>query len=298
MGIGSTTNYSSPIQIGTATDWADEGISLTRNYYSGAYIKGDGKLWCWGFNYYGETGNGTTALSSAPQQIGALTDWQTVSANSRFKHAVKTDGTLWAWGKNAYGNLGLGDATNRSSPVQVGALTDWGYAVFSQGWFGDAMSVKSDGTLWGWGLNAYGELGLGDGAGRNSPVQVGALTTWSDVAGGQYFHIAVKTDGTLWAMGRNNKGQLGTGNTTSYNSPVQVGALTDWESVEATGDSSLAKKTDGTIWSWGSADDGRLGLNTATAIDYSSPVQIGAETDWGLITDMGGLPGGGGIRSV
>ena len=89
--------------------------------------------------------------------------------------------------------------------------------------------------LWSWGRNAYyGQLGLGDTAKRSSPVQVGALTTWSKIAAGQRHSTAIKTDGTLWSWGRNSYGQLGLGGTDyAVSSPVQVGSLTTWVNIAA-----------------------------------------------------------------
>ena len=85
--------------------------------------------------------------------------------------------------------------------------------------------------LWSWGRNSHGQLGLGDTTNRSSPVQVGSLTNWRLVAGGEYHTAAIKTDSTLWIWGRNDYGQLGLGNTTNRSSPVQVGTSTNWRIV-------------------------------------------------------------------
>ena len=84
------------------------------------------------------------------------------------------------------------------------------------------MAVKTDGTLWAWGDNSYGQLGDGTTTHRLSPVQVGS--GFASVAAGYYHTVAVKTDGTLWAWGYNDYGQLGDGTTTYRLSPVQVGS--------------------------------------------------------------------------
>ena len=85
------------------------------------------------------------------------------------------DGTAWSWGRNSYGELGLGDTTHRSSPVQIGALTDWAQVGASghSGW-----GIKTDGTLWGWGIAINAAWGSGN---KNSPVQIGSDTTWTYV---------------------------------------------------------------------------------------------------------------------
>jgi hypothetical protein len=92
-----------------------------------------------------------------------------------------------------------------------------------------SLAIKTDGTLWSWGNNNYGQLGHGSAC--SSPVQVGALTTWAIISAGAYYTLAVKTDGTLWAWGDNSDGQLGLGNQSQVNSPVQVGTKTNWLST-------------------------------------------------------------------
>jgi alpha-tubulin suppressor-like RCC1 family protein len=148
-----------------------------------------------------------------------------------FSAAIKTDGTLWSWGYNGGGQLGLGNKTNYSSPKQVGGLTNW--SAISGNGQSHCLAVKTDGTLWSWGANYFGALGLGNRTDYSSPKQVGALTAWSRVAGNNHFSVALKTDGTLWTWGRNAVGQLGQNNTTGLSSPVQVGALTTWLTVSA-----------------------------------------------------------------
>ena len=118
------------------------------------------KLWSWGANNFGQLGLGNTTSRSSPVQVGTLTNWAEVSVGYGNVLAVKTDGTLWSWGFGLYGALGQGNTTNRSSPVQVGALTDWAEAKISNRLF-STLAVKSNGTLWAWGGNGYGELGLG-----------------------------------------------------------------------------------------------------------------------------------------
>ena len=86
-------------------------------------------------------------------------------------------------------------------------------------------------TLWAWGFNLNGTLGLGDAAYRSSPVQVGNLTTWSQIAGGLDHSLALKTDGTLWSWGNNVYGRLGLGDVVKRSSPVQVGTLASWVTI-------------------------------------------------------------------
>lgn len=140
------------------------------------------------------------------------------------------------------------------------------------------LGIKNDGTLWGWGDNFQGELGLGDTIPYSLPTQVGSLTNWSELVIYEGSAFSVKQDGTLWSWGNNENGQLGLGDCEDRFSPCQVGSLTDWKTIVSHSESFFALKTDGTIWAWGANYSGQLGLG-----DYenrSSPCQVGALTDW------------------
>jgi len=277
LGLGNTTSYSSPVQVGALTTWKK---SSSANTAMGA-IKSDGTLWMWGAGNTGRLGLGNTTYYSSPKQVGALTDWDSISVPtfSGGPLAVKTDGTMWTWGDNSLGLSGLNNKTTYSSPKQIGSLTTW--SKVSKNRYNGA-AIKTDGTLWTWGANQSGAIGNGTSGGANgksSPVQVGALTNWSSVSIGDKFMVATKTNGTLWAWGYNGYGALGTGNNTSYSSPVQIGALTDWQSVSTNASHVLAVKTDGTLWAWGGQGNGILG-NGSNFGSVNSPTQIGALTNW------------------
>jgi len=186
-------------------------------------------LWLWGANDYGGLGTNDTANRSSPTQVGVGTNWSRVSSGRYTTMAIKTDGTLWGWGFNNHGQLGLNDTVYASpSPTQVGALTTWSkVSAGSQ----ITAAIKTDGTLWLWGRNNYGQLGTNDLANRSSPTQVGVATNWSLVSTGTYSTIAVKTDGTLWLWGYNNNGQLGQNDRVYRSSPTQVGSATTWSRV-------------------------------------------------------------------
>jgi alpha-tubulin suppressor-like RCC1 family protein len=281
LGLGNTTYYSSPKQIGSLTNW----LSVAASYYSSAAIKTDGTLWTWGYNnVYGQLGLGNTTNYSSPKQVGTGTSWSLITGGTNFMVSIKTDGTLWAWGKNNAGQLGLNiSGVTYSSPKQVGALTNW--ASITAG-FAYVVALKTDGTLWAWGNNVYGQLGTSNTTYYSSPKQVGALTTWSQVSSLYFSMSAIKTDGTLWTWGYNAQGQSGLGNITNYSSPKQVGALTNWYRVNSSWRYCLATKTDGTLWSWGDGGNGQLGLGNTT--NYSSPKQIGALTTWVLPSNING----------
>ena len=146
-------------------------------------------------------------------------------------YASKTDGTLWAWGNNEQGQLGQNNTDDYSSPRQIPG-TNWNLTTGGGTRTGNVFSaVKTDGTLWVWGINEYGSLGQNDLADRSSPVQIPG-TTWAKVGSSRYGAAAIKTDGTLWTWGHNTKGALGQNQMyISRSSPVQVGSATNYAEV-------------------------------------------------------------------
>ena len=281
LGLNDRNGRSSPSQVGTLTNWD---ASSSGQGFIGA-LKSDGTLWMSGSNNNGQLGDNSVINRSSPVQVGLLSDWSVIACGSGFTVAVKNNNTLWAWGYGDAGRLANNSYSNRSSPIQVGALTNWANAKTSLVSVGHAAAVKTDGTLWTWGSNAVGQLGVGNTISRSSPVQVGALTDWSIIAVGVGNVGSIKADGTLWTWGENANGQLGNGLSGIGNrasSPVKIGALTDWSKLSAGSYCFMAVKTDGTLWAWGNNTQGELGQNNVIA--RSSPVQIGALTTWSSVS--------------
>ena len=178
----------------------------------GLALKSDGTVWAWGANSAGQLGNGTTTDSSVPVQVSALIDVTAISAGGGHSLALKADGTVWSWGLNSKGQLGDGTFTfaNRSIPAQVTGLS--GVITRIAGGSEHSLALKSDGTVWAWGSDAYGQLGDGTLApARPTPVQVLNLTNVIEIGAGVLHSLAIKSDGSVWAWGNNVDRQLGNG---------------------------------------------------------------------------------------
>jgi alpha-tubulin suppressor-like RCC1 family protein len=275
LGDGTTNERHTPGSIGNDTNWYQ--ISCSEDHYSLA-IKSDGTLWAWGYNNYGQLGDGTTTERHSPVQIGKESNWSLVKCGELHTLALKTDGTLWAWGNNNTGQLGDGSTNNKSFPVQIGTDKDW--LTVACGWK-FTLALKIDGTLWGWGYNGLGQLGDGTTNNKISPVQIGNDKDWVYLDCGEFHTIAIKSDGTLWAWGANNFGQLGDGTTTDKHTPIQIGS--NQYCYKSTMENSQnvnteAIRTDGSLWGWGWNFNGELG--DGTKIQRNSPVQIGTSHNW------------------
>jgi alpha-tubulin suppressor-like RCC1 family protein len=287
LGNNAAILISSPVQtVSGGNNWRS--VSLGTNH--SAAIKTNGTLWLWGGGSCGRLGDNTTISKSSPvQTVSGGINWRSVSAGDLHTAAIKTDGTLWLWGSGTGGRLGDNTVVSKSSPVQ----TISGGKNWKQVSLGNAHSaaIKTDGTLWTWGLNNCGSpLGNNTSLPTSSPVQtVSGGTNWRSVSAGCSHTAAIKTDGTLWLWGSNQAGRLGTNNTTNRSSPVQtISGGTNWKQVSLgnSGEHTAAIKTDGTLWLWGSGTGGRLGDNTT--ISKSSPVQtISGGKNWRTVSAGG-----------
>lgn len=181
LGDGSVTSRSSPGTLaGGGTNWC----AISAGYDHAAAIKTDGSLWVWGKNTSFQLGDASSTNRCSPVTVaGGGTNWRSVSGGYNHTSAIKIDGTLWTWGDNTCGLLGDGTTTARCSPVSIaGGGTTWTLVESGQC---HNVAIKTDGTLWTWGRNDFGQLGTGNTANRCSPGTVaGNITTWFKAAAG------------------------------------------------------------------------------------------------------------------
>jgi alpha-tubulin suppressor-like RCC1 family protein len=199
LGDGTLTTRSSPVQIGTLTNWKE----ISAGHDSGAgstatsmATKADGTLWAWGRNNDGLLGDETVISKSSPVQVGTLTTWVSASVGMRVVTAMETTssltGSLYTWGATlpALGRLGPAGTSVRS-PIQLGTFSSsdyqWSKTAVASG-FDFTIALKTSdsntGSLFAWGQNASGQLGDGTVVAKSSPIQVGALTTWVSASAG------------------------------------------------------------------------------------------------------------------
>ena len=281
LGDNTVIKRSSPVQtIAGGTNWKQVSCGYTHT----ACVKTDGTLWLWGNNGYGFLGDNSVSKRSSPVQTiaGGIT-WSQVSCGDLHTACVKTDGTLWTWGKNYNGQLGSNSTVDRSSPVQtITGATNWRQVSCGSN---HIACLKTDGTLWTWGLNSSGQLGDNSTVNRSSPVQtIAGGTNWSQVSCGVSHTACLKTDGTLWLWGNNGSGRLGDNTVINRSSPIQtIAGGTSWSQVSCADGHTACAKADGTLWLWGNNGSGRLGDNSG--VNRSSPIQtITRGSTWKLVS--------------
>jgi alpha-tubulin suppressor-like RCC1 family protein len=259
-------------------------------------LKNDGQVFAWGWNSYGQLGEGSTNNRAIPVPVPGLSDVMAIAAGDSHTVALKNDQTVWVWGRNDFGELGAGTrGNNRLVPVQV-KMADGtplgGVRAIAAG-NKHTVALKSDGTVWVWGKS--GEVFRTD---RLTPVPVNLangspLSGIIAIAAGQSHTVALKADGTVWGWGQNERYELAIGVKSSREIfPVQA-KLSDGSPLSgitaiATGlRHTVARKDDGTLWAWGSNSYGQLGDGTsgAGADRRRYPVQVKKQDG----TPLGGI---------
>jgi len=263
-----STSYSSPLQIGTDTNWS----RIRSDGYGGMATKTDGTLWMWGKNGQGALGQNNRTAYSSPKQVPGT--WSNnFECCSFLSLATKTDGTLWAWGRNNEGILGLNEPGSapssgfwKSSPTQIPGTTWSTTAGQLDAHPGGACCMKTDSTAWFWGRNTTSSKGPGGPNSISSPTQIDApgSRTWSQICSGNYDSMGVTTDGKWWQWGAYN----------SSVTPQEIGSgYSECDMYRGQNTTKSGLKTDGSLYIKGENNYGQLGQNS-TADSLATLVQI------------------------
>lgn len=266
---------------GTATVSAEDYVwkSVTAGDATTYGIRSDGSLWSWGWNEKGQSGNGVSERTATPTLADGNRVWKKTVGGKAYGFFLAEDGSLWAAGTATNGVQGTNDGVDHKVLTRIGTDNDWADMACSRFWGYSAFAIKTNGTLWSWGENSAGQLGIGNTQAQTLPVQVGTDTDWKQVAAGVSSVLALKTDGSLWGWGLNMNGEL-FGYEGRQSSPVRLGSETDWEKVLVIEFRAYAVKKDGTLWAWGDNSRNLLGFNTPTEEESTSegnPVEVVTE---------------------
>ncbi len=285
IGNGGVSNQSSPVRESTnATDW----VTVSAGGSHTCATKTNGSLWCWGMGASGQIGNGSTSNRLTPtRESTSATDWVTVSAGSNHTCATKTNSSLWCWGVGSFGALGNGSTSDRTTPIRESTnATNWRQVDTRSG--SHTCATKTDGSLWCWGSNGTGSLGIGANSNnQTSPVREATnATDWRYVAISAGHSCAIKINGSLWCWGSDQDGRLGDGSVTGNQTTLvrESTNATDWLQLSAGGIHNCAIKTNRSLWCWGYDNNGQIGNGANTDL-LSSPVRESTNaTDWSQVS--------------
>lgn len=260
-------------------------VQISAGSWHTCALKSDGSVYCWGRNYYGQLGDGTTADSAAPRRVVNLAGVKQISAGGGYTCALKTAGTVYCWGQNDSGELGNGTFVHATTPSIVPGLSN----VTQIGAGSPTCALNSDGTVACWGYNYFGAVGNGvvtrtAPTGINSPVLVSGLTDVASLAVGTMHACAVRSNGSASCWGYNVTGQLGNGTfsdpypyTINYSTPQSVVGPQSFSKLEAGGTfwaQTCSIRTDKTVSCWGNNENGQLGIGTTGATHQNTPQTV------------------------
>ncbi len=249
------------------------GKPIAAGYVHSCALKPDGTVACWGYNGYGQLGNGTTTDSNTATAVIGLTDAVSVVAGDLHSCALKANGTVVCWGNNPNGQIGDGISSYRTTATAVIGVTD---AVSVSAGDSHTCALKADKTVVCWGSNYDGQIGDGTSSNnRATATAVIGLTDAVSVSAGSYHTCALKADKTVVCWGSNGAGQIGDGTLGSANNRATATAvvgLTDAVSITGGSSHSCALKADKTVVCWGENRYGQLANGTTAATTTLSTI--------------------------
>lgn len=277
--LGNATNISTstPNPTPTATGTALPTRSTSTNFTTSYAIRGDGTLWAWGGNNYGQLGDGTTTDRTRPGRVGTDTDWVQVVAGSSHALALKANGTVWAWGLNTINQVSPGTTATVLVPTQLAGYTFTRLAAGAN----FNLGLTATGALYAWGDNNHQQLGTGSAAASlPTPTAVGGNLTFGSMAAGGEFALGLAPTGQVYGWGYNQFGQagvpVGTGSTYDVPTPTLVAGVSALRQVSAGYVFSLGLAATGVAYGWGINEAGQLGgpTNSGTSTANPTPTAI------------------------
>jgi alpha-tubulin suppressor-like RCC1 family protein len=270
LGTGDYTDHNTKTEVaGNNNDWTyiSTGKSVS------CAIRSGGLLYCWGSNGSGQLGDGTISRQNIPTAVDStITDWVNVSTMSLHTCGLTNSGKIYCWGRNSEGQLATGDILEKHSPSLIDSLfSDWTSAQAGEHF---SCGIRGTGSLYCWGKNDLGQLGINSTESTSSPIEVhNSWSDWSQVSPGKSHTCAIR-NGRGYCWGDNSVGQLGNNSTTPSTTPVEIdGAHTDWEILSAGDSFTCGLRTNGNLYCWGNNIEGQFGIGTS-GTQAQTPQQI------------------------
>ena len=273
--LGNDENGRLPVRIPVQVLGLNGVKAVSSGIHHSLALMNDGTVRAWGYNMFGELGNGTTEQSNVPIDVPDLSAVKAIYAGAYLSLALMEDGTVRAWGINYSGQLGNGNTEDSYVPVSVTGLSN--VQAISAG-DSNSYALMEDGTVRAWGINHSGQLGNGNTEDSNVPVTVTGLSDVKAVSAGSRHVLVFLGDGTVHAWGYNMFGELGNGTTEQSNVPIEVHGLSGITCAQAeypAPNCSVAISTssggnlaivENVVWKWG--------VENQSATYHSLPVEV------------------------
>ena len=275
LGVGDEVNKNTPTKVNLPGKIKE----LITNGSSVYALLEDSSLYSWGENSYGQLGVGNEVNKNTPTKVNLPGKIKELITTGWSVYAILEDGSLYAWGDNSDGQLGVGDEENRNTPIKVTAINGKVMELIISNSF-SVYVILEDGSLYSWGKNSYGQLGVGDEVNRNTPTKVNLPGKIKKLITSSSASYAILEDGSLYAWGYNYYGELGVGSNEDKNTPTKVTAINGNimdliinSDTNSTYKSIFAIIKDGSLYAWGNNKGGQLGIGSLE--DYiNSPTKV------------------------
>ena len=275
LGVGDEVNKNTPTKVNLPGK-IKELITTGWSVYA---ILEDGSLYAWGSNESGKLGVGDEVNKNTPTKVNLPGKIKELITTGWSVYAILEDGSLYAWGDNSDGQLGVGDEENRNTPIKVTAINGKVMELIISNSF-SVYAILEDGSLYSWGKNSYGQLGVGDEVNRNTPTKVNLPGKIKKLITSSSASYVILEDGSLYAWGYNYYGELGVGSNEDKNTPTKVTAINGKimdliinSDKNSTYKSIFAIIKDGSLYAWGNNEGGQLGIGSLE--DYiNSPTKV------------------------
>ena len=275
LGVGDEVNKNTPTKVNLPSK-IKKLITTGSSVYA---ILEDGSLYAWGGNNSGELGVGDEVNKNTPTKVNLPSKIKELITTGLSSYAILEDGSLYAWGYNSDGQLGVGDEVNKNTPIKVTAINGKVMELIISNYI-SVYAILEDGSLYAWGNNSYGQLGVGDEVNRNTPTKVNLPGKIKKLITSSSASYAILEDGSLYAWGENYYGELGVGSNEDKNTPTKVTAINGKimdliinSDNNSTYKSIFAIIKDGSLYAWGNNKGGQLGIGSLED-NINSPTKV------------------------
>lgn len=269
IGVGSSSSTFTNVPLSVTRILRSKDVAAGNSH--SLALTTDGQIYAWGYNDFGQLGNGTTTNAPFPRPVSfphGVTNWTAIAAGNYHSLALGNDGNAYAWGYAEFGALGNGAFTNASLPQRVvlpAGVTNW-LKIAAGGYHN--LALAGNGKLYAWGYGGVGTLGYGGTTNSSIPIPVNTpsnIVHWSAVSAGILHSIALAEDGSLYGWGDNSRGQLGPNASSLQPVPFLImppSGVQSWQQISAGAFHNLAIADGCMLYSWGSNSLGQLGVGS------------------------------------
>ena len=276
LGVGDEVNKNTPTKVNLPGKIKE----LITNGSSVYALLEDSSLYSWGENSYGQLGVGNEVNKNTPTKVNLPGKIKELITTGWSVYAILEDGSLYAWGDNSDGQLGVGDAVNKNTPTKVNLPGKIKELITTNGLSASVYALMEDSSLYSWGYNSYGQLGVGDKINKNTPTIVNLPGKIKKLITSYSASYAILEDGSLYSWGENNSGELGVGSNEDKNTPTKVTAINGKimdliinSDKNYTCESIFAILEDGSLYAWGNNKGGQLGIGSRED-NINSPTKV------------------------